>query len=180
MSKGWRKGQIKDEQGNRYGRLLVLDRAGYHVSSGGLPQAAWSCRCDCGNELVVQGAQLRSGHTRSCGCLRQDVRRQRVGLKNPNWKGGRAAAPSGYIHVRMREHPNNNNGYVLEHRAVMEAALNRLLDPDETVHHKNGDKTDNTLNNLEVWCNRHPKGQRVSDLIVWAKEILTKYAKELE
>lgn len=56
--------RVKDETGNRYGRLTVIERAG--STSGGI--ALWKCRCDCGNETVVAGSKLRNGLTVSCGC----------------------------------------------------------------------------------------------------------------
>ena len=60
-------------------------------------------------------------------------------------------------------------------RLVMERHLGRELRPDETVHHKNGDRQDDRPKNLEVWTSRHPKGQRVEDLIEYAKWILATY-----
>lgn len=58
----------------------------------------------------------------------------------------------------------------------MEAHLGRPLRPEETVHHKNGQRRDNRLSNLELWSSSHPKGQRVEDKVDWALEILGLYA----
>lgn len=59
-----------DETGNRYGRLMVVCRAG--STKGGI--ARWLCQCDCGGKKVVIGSKLRRGETRSCGCLEQETR----------------------------------------------------------------------------------------------------------
>lgn len=73
--------------------------------------------------------------------------------KSETWKGGRYT--DRYVHVYHPEHPSSHkNGYVYEHRVVMESKLCRYLNKDEVVHHINGNKCDNRIENLELFRNR--------------------------
>lgn len=57
-----------DVSGHRFGRLTVIKKAGINAQR----KATWLCKCDCGNECVVGGDNLRNGHTQSCGCLKSE------------------------------------------------------------------------------------------------------------
>lgn len=73
------------------------------------------------------------------------------GVKHPRWRGGRSVASNGYILRRAAGHPDaNKNKYILEHRFVMEEYLGRRLAKNEDVHHINGVKNDNRIENLIV------------------------------
>ncbi len=60
--------KIINEIGNKYGRLLVIAPMPYYNHG-----AKWKCICECQKEVIVRGDRLRSGKTRSCGCLRDDT-----------------------------------------------------------------------------------------------------------
>lgn len=66
-------------------------------------------------------------------------------------------------------------GYVFEHRLVMGESIGRPLLKHENVHHKDGNRQNNALENLELWVTMQPSGQRPSDLVEYAKRILSLY-----
>jgi endogenous inhibitor of DNA gyrase (YacG/DUF329 family) len=91
--------------------------------------------------------------------------------------GTRYIDSSGYAWITTEDGKS-----VLEHRLVMERAIGRALLPEETVHHKTGGeegRSDNRLENLELWTGRHPKGHRVEDVTEFALEHLRLYAPDL-
>ncbi|GAB6728147.1 hypothetical protein [Streptococcus uberis] len=85
-------GKVNDYTGQRFGRLLVIER---------LPQkpytkATYKCKCDCGNEIVVRSSNLATGHSTSCGCL---VRKHGLAKKERLYN----------IWVGMRQRCNNES-----------------------------------------------------------------------
>lgn len=73
-------------------------------------------------------------------------------------------------YVRKRNLDGRPGEVMLQHRVVMEAMLGRSLESFENVHHKNGIRSDNRPENLELWVKPQPAGQRPEDLAQWVVE----------
>jgi AP2 domain len=80
-----------DLSGQQFDRLTVIEFAGRNKWN----QPMWKCRCECTNERTVCGNDLRSGNTRSCGCLAKEVRKTQVGSAHPNFKHGQSHRQQG-------------------------------------------------------------------------------------
>lgn len=116
-----------------------------------------------------------------CGCGKTPNARKRyimghhlIGRKSHNSHGGRMKNNKGYWLVYIPEHPYcNNNGYVFEHRLVMENRLGRYLIPNELVHHLNGKPYDNRIENLQLINSKgehrgiHNKLDKTIDMSSW-------------
>ena len=76
------------------------------------------------------------------------------------WKGGKLPAGNGYIKVWQRGHANaKKDGYILEHRLVMSNYLGRPLKKGEFIHHRNGNRKDNRIENLQLVTGVNHKGE---------------------
>ncbi len=176
IREGARRRYFIDLSGKRFGRWLVIklsQRKPYPHRPSKL-RSYWLCVCDCGIQKEVPGDLICHGITKSCGCFRRENARAMAGMNHPSWKGGRSKGKDGYIKISAG--PGKN---LSEHRTVMEKFLGRKLYTKESVHHKNGIRDDNRIENLELWTSAHRSGQRVSDLVSHAIEILKMYRPEL-
>lgn len=97
----------------------------------------------------------------------------RVGRPQSGW----VHSDAGYL-VASHLYPDGRWGLILQHVVLMEQHLGRALRKGENVHHKNGVKDDNRIENLELWNTSQPAGQRPCDKIEYAVEILKLYAPE--
>ena len=162
---------IKDLAGKKFGKLTVVRFAGSYKRC----HAKWLCKCECGNEKTVTGNNLTTGNTKSCGCLAKSKHRQ---LRE---KGifTKSTTKHGYVIMHYPEHPNSRkSGNLYEHTYVMSEHLGRPLKPNENVHHINGAKDDNRIENLELWSKSQPSGQRLDDKLKHAIFLINEYKGE--
>ncbi len=144
------------------------------------------CACGCGNlrpKYTISGIQRRyiKGHQfRGMKHSEQSkikMSLSKVGKNNPSYLSGRIINTQGYILILNRSHPNALNGkYVYEHRFVMEQHLGRLLTSKEEIHHINGVRDDNRIENLRLFASKSEhKIHDPSNKNIWShneKEIL--------
>jgi len=108
--------------------------------------------------LIVAGYKPRMSEI-SILCQQNSIK-SRKGKKGGNNQGGRIKDRLGYIQIWMPKHPNAKlAGYIHEHRLVMSEHLGRPLSSKEFVHHRNGIKDDNRIENLELLTHKVHRGK---------------------
>ena len=152
-----------DLTGERFGKLTVVKR----VENTKQGMAQWMCKCDCGNEIITTGINLRNKHTKSCGCLRIEIQYKnhkkynQYDLSGEYGIGYTSKGEEFYFDLEDYDKIKNycwhinKDGYVtsrledMMHRIIMDCPSDKLVD------HKHGENTrnDNRKVNLRI-CTR--------------------------
>lgn len=98
--------RLNDLTGQRFGRLVVMERAGSSIEG----RATWLCVCDCGGTIVTRGYSLTGSMTKSCGCLQREmsVRNCAIGAEKArgrrpyNYRDGLSQTPLGVVSAKYR------------------------------------------------------------------------------
>ena len=158
--------------GQKFGQLEVISLTTSMKTPKGKSSMAYViCRCDCGAVKIIYKGHLFKGDRKTCGargCSKRNFIRT-VKAKNVN---GYGLTSDGYRRVWV------GHKQMLVHRAVMEGHLNRKLKSNETVHHLNGIKTDNRIENLKVLTDSVHSKTHSEKLIEIA--LLRKHVQDLE
>lgn len=162
--------KVVDLTGQKFGRLTILSRNLEYQKKDKYHKVYWNCLCDCGANIVCSSINLKSGNTKSCGCLRNEKNHAQKNTKSNQWieekdcvvgitcKGEkfyidkedyekvknycwRIDKNSGYVIANSR---NGSNKVIFIHRIIMDPKDEELID------HKNWNKADNRKSNLRI------------------------------
>ena len=144
--------KIKNRLGIQYGRLIVIAFAGQNKSN----RIFWLCKCDCGKEIIVQGSNLQSGHTKSCGCFNREIvsrtMSKRIGKNNPGYKNGKDCGKYTKEIFELKEKKRKENNYTCQNCGKTQEQNLKELGRKLDIHHIDNDDTNNDSNNLVTLC----------------------------
>jgi len=112
----------------------------------------------CNKKRWKRPEQIKQSKSGKLFCSRKCFSKYITGKNSPLWKGG-------HINKYGYRKIYKNGKQIHEHRYIFENYIGRKLKPFENVHHLNGQRADNRIENLELWCKPQAIGQRVSDLV---------------
>ena len=102
-------------------------------------------------QFIKGSSGFKENHSEKTKRKLSKIVKGKKGINARRWKGGRVMR-DGYVFIMSPNHPQCNNcGYVREHRLGMEAHIGRVLLPTEIIHHINGIKDDNRIENLMLF-----------------------------
>lgn len=144
-----------------------------------MDEQAWDAKCvQCGKPLPMERKEdgtIRYGTSLCSTECRSLFRRLSYQAKHPEQQPTRQKGRHGYVRLIVPGKNGEPSRDTLEHRYAMEQNIGRLLYENETVHHINGIRTDNRIENLELFSSRHGPGQRVIDKVQFAIDMLLLY-----
>jgi hypothetical protein len=116
-----------------------------------MPLEQRNCRkCGAVFSFTARPSLVRRGEGKFCSpsC---STSFNRTNKRSNNWRGGKKVVESGHVLVYVPDDPHARpDGYALEHRVLVSRRIGRVLYPSEVVHHKDGDPSNNNLDNLEL------------------------------
>lgn len=146
------------DEGERFGRLIVVERAENYISPQGQARKRWLCKCDCGNMVTVFARGLIGGDTKSCGCLQKEI------AKTVNTKHGMHGARLHVIWSSMKNRCYNQNSTNYKYYGAKGVAIcGEWLHDFQAFYDwamANGYRDDLTIDRINVYGNYEPTNCR--------------------
>lgn len=140
--------------GNRYDELVVVKQL--DLDKPITNNTRWLCKCDCGGEVIIRGEALNRNGKHNCRKCNQ-IRGYRI--------------EKGYRYVYKPEYPNNENGWIREHKYVYETETGSFVPNGYNLHHIDMDKLNNSLTNLYL-CTSKEHAEAHASLNAIIKKLL--------